>query len=201
MLDKYQRINKQGSLSGRKVILCGKTGNRRGELSAKKWLLSIFAVALLLCGCADGAMEEGAKEYVHISLFCDVDFWVPPKWETEEDTITGKITQKTNVVVDTNVPPQDANSHLRLMLANGELPDVISVTDKTTISQLVSSGKVWSLEELLEQYLPDSAGREGRAGAEGRRLVCLSLPSVLRGCDQDMAAQFPVLSRYGRLWI
>ncbi len=156
MLDKYQRINKQGSLPGGKVILCSKGINKRGELSAQKWLLSIFAVALLLCGCADSAIEEGAKEYVHISLFCDVDFWVPPKWETEEDTITGKITQKTNVVVDTNVPPQDANSHLRLMLANGELPDVISVTDKTTISQLVSSGKVWSLEELLGQYLPDS---------------------------------------------
>ncbi len=122
----------------------------------RQCLAGFWAVIIFLCGCASNVPKENAKEYAHISLFCDVDFWVPPEWETEEDTITGKITQKTGVVVDTNVPPQDANSHLRLMLANGQLPDVISVTDATTISQLVSSGEVWDLEEFLRQYLPDS---------------------------------------------
>lgn len=121
-------------------------------------LLIVFYICtlFLLCGCAGDSVQQAPREYAHISLFCDVDFWVPPKWETGEDTVTGKITQKTHVIVDTNVPPQDANNQLRLMLANDELPDVISVTDGTTINQLVTSGKVWKLEEFLEKYLPDS---------------------------------------------
>lgn len=156
-----------------------------------------FAMALLLCGC--GSREkEAVKEYAHISLFCDVDFWVPPEWETEERTITGKITQKTGVVVDTNVPPQDANSHLRLMLANGQLPDVVSVTDGTTVSQLVSSGKVWDLEELLQQYLPDSHllrdfPKDVREGLEQRDGGWYSFPSHLY-CG-DVTAIWPPSSQ------
>ncbi len=126
-------------------------------MSCKRFQIVFYISALLLlCGCTGHLVQEDSKEYVHISLFCDVDFWVPPKWETGEGSITGKITQKTNVVVDTNVPPQDADNQLRLMLANDELPDVISVTDEITINQLVTSGKVWKMEEFLEKYLPES---------------------------------------------
>lgn len=124
---------------------------------AVKRLVVYIAIFMLLAGCAGTVPgSNGNEKYAHIRLFCDVDFWVPPKWDTDPDTVTGKVTQETGVVLEVNVPPQDANNQLRLMLANGEIPDVISVTDQTTAKQLISSGKVWDLESFLKKYKPDS---------------------------------------------
>ena len=101
-------------------------------------------------------LEQSEREYARVSLFCDVEFWKPPVWDTAEDTITGEISQKTGLALDIYVPVQDADTQLSLMLVNDNLPDLISVTDSTVTSQLVSSGKVWNLEEFLKQYKPDS---------------------------------------------
>lgn len=117
---------------------------------------SMWIVLSVLWVCACGFPEEENWDYTHISLFCDVDFWTPPKWDTAENTITGKITKETDVALEINVPPQDANNQLRLMLVNDTLPDLITVTDATTISQLASSGKFWDLEEFFQKYLPDT---------------------------------------------
>lgn len=121
-------------------------------------LLILLALGLVIaaCGKQEEAPKKGDTEYIRLSLFCDVNFWKPPQWEIKKDSITGKISEKTGVVIDTNVPAQDADKQLSLLLMNGELPDMISVTDNTMISQLVDSGKVWDLEEFFETYLPDS---------------------------------------------
>ena len=122
-------------------------------------LITLSAGVLLFAGCGAGqkdiAKEEG-DPYVTASLFCDVNFWEPPSWSTGEGTITGDITEKTGLALDITVPPQNADAQLSLMLLNDELPDIISLTDETTISQLITSGKVWNLEEFLKKYCPDS---------------------------------------------
>ena len=51
---------------------------------------------------------------------------------------------------------QDADTQLKILLLNDKLPDLISVVDSTAISQLVSSGKVWRLDEFLQKYKSDS---------------------------------------------
>lgn len=125
----------------------------------KKLICYIFCILLVFMGvqgCGSDAGQETDNEYTHISLFCDVDFWTPPKWDTGEDTITGKITKETGVVLETDVPPQDADNQVRLMLANDNLTDLVCVTNATTISQIASSGKFWDLEEFFEKYLPDA---------------------------------------------
>lgn len=119
-------------------------------------ILCILLAVMGIQGCGNNAAHEEDKDYVNISLFCDVDFWTPPKWDTGEGTITGKITKETGVVLDTTVPPQDADNQVRLMLANGNLTDLVCVTNETTISQVVSSGKFWDLEEFFQKYLPDT---------------------------------------------
>lgn len=119
-------------------------------------ILLALGLAIAACGKQEEAPKKGDTEYIRLSLFCDVNFWKPPQWEIKKDSITGKISEKTGVVIDTNVPAQDADKQLSLLLMNGELPDMISVTDNTMISQLVDSGKVWDLEEFFETYLPDS---------------------------------------------
>lgn len=103
---------------------------------------------------ADRDIEQ--NETVQAELYCDVDWWHPPAWSVEEGTTTGDITARTGVELKTTVPQQDADKQLSLMLLNDELPDLITVTDSTVISQLVSSGKVWKLDEFLQKYCPDS---------------------------------------------
>ena len=122
-------------------------------------ILTIALTAGMITGCA-GKQEESEQtqkeNYVTATLFCDVNHWNPPAWDLSEDSITGKITKKTGVQLDTTVPAQDADLRLKILMVNDELPDLISVTDETVISQLVTSGKVWNLEEFLNKYKPDS---------------------------------------------
>lgn len=119
-------------------------------------MLCVFGAMSCLCGCGVAAGQEESGGTTRISLFCDVDFWTPPPWETGEDTITGKITKETGVALDITVPPQDADNQVRLMLANDNLTDLVCVTNETTISQIVSSGKFWGLQEFFEEYCPDA---------------------------------------------
>lgn len=91
-------------------------------------ILCIFWAAAGLWGCGSETEEEPFREYTQISLFCDVDFWTPPEWETSEGSITGKISRETGVTLDTTVPPQDADNQVRLMLANDNLTDLVCVT-------------------------------------------------------------------------
>ncbi|WP_440321320.1 hypothetical protein [Laedolimicola sp.] len=120
----------------------------------------ILLLTLLLSGCGEAEkMEEKAdtrEAYVHATLFCGVDFWHAPEWDVTEGTITGDISRETGVVIDVMPRLGKPNRQLSLMLVNNELPDIISVTDETVIHQLVTSGKVWKLDEFLETYCPDS---------------------------------------------
>lgn len=122
-------------------------------------ILTIALTAGMITGCAgkqDESEQTQKENYVTATLFCDVNHWNPPAWDLSEDSITGKITKKTGVQLDTTVPAQDADLRLKILMVNDELPDLISVTDETVISQLVTSGKVWNLEEFLKKYKPDS---------------------------------------------
>ncbi len=104
----------------------------------------------------DISMNDKQADYVTATLFSDVSFWEPPVWDTKAGTITGDISAKTGVKIETEVPKQEADVKLKLKLLNDDLPDIISITDDISIQQLVSSGKVWKLEEFLKEYKPDS---------------------------------------------
>lgn len=125
----------------------------------RKLCLLLFGVILLTgCHMVKGVRTDRIEpqEYARASLFCDVNFWEPPSWDTAEGTITGEISKKTGLALDINVPVQNAGMQLKIMLLNDRLPDIITLTDTTVISQLVSSEKVWKLEEFLKEYCPDS---------------------------------------------
>lgn len=115
-----------------------------------------LASVLLLWGCGKESVEKTEEGYKQLTLFSDVEFWNPPDWSLEEGSITRDITDETGVVVDVVDAVEDTNRQLSLMLVNNQLPDIISVTDSITQNQLVSSGKVWKLDELLKKYEPDS---------------------------------------------
>ena len=104
---------------------------------------------------------EGTAEPVNLQWFSDVSFWNPPMtWSSDPNTFMGIITKKTGVKFTMNIPPQDGDTKLSLMLVSGDVPDVITVADPDNstniISKLVKSGKVWNLDELLQKYDPNS---------------------------------------------
>lgn len=111
---------------------------------------------LFLTACGSRAEQKEADSYARATLYCDVGWWEIPVWQEEAGTITGDISERTGLALDIIEPTQKADTQLKLMLLNDELPDIISVTDSITISQLVTSGKVWRLDEFLETYRPDS---------------------------------------------
>lgn len=129
-------------------------------------LLFIAFLGITTTGCSTKNLQQQTtdeassiasnEEYTSISLLCDVDFWEPPVWDPTEGTITGDISKKTGAVLNVMETTQDADTQLKILLLNDKLPDLISVTDSTAISQLVSSGKVWQLDEFLQTYKPDS---------------------------------------------
>ena len=126
----------------------------------------VFSISMSLCLSSCGQKTENNEsernesekngEYAIDSLFCDVDFWGYPEWKMQEGSITNEITKKTGLAINVIEPTQEADTQLKLMLLNDELPDIISVVDTTTISQLTDSGKVWRLDEFLKTYKPDS---------------------------------------------
>ena len=130
----------------------------------KRWLVLFIAGILTVTGGCSSKIPETGKEnttselteVTQAELFCDVDWWHPPAWTTQEGTITGDITASTGVALETIVPQQDADKQLSLMLLEDNLPDLLTVTDPTVIGQLTSSGKVWKLDEFLEEYCPES---------------------------------------------
>lgn len=133
------------------------TGTNKGSV-----LLFVIFMACWVCGCSaerGQQISETAEEtdkYAHLTMFCDVEFWNPPAWDEAAGTITGDISRQTGVALDVIETTPEADTQLKIMLLNDKLPDIISVVDSTTISQLVSSGKVWKLDEFLQQYYPDS---------------------------------------------
>lgn len=161
-------------------------------------ILTIALTAGMITGCA-GKQEESEQtqkeNYVTATLFCDVNHWNPPAWDLSEDSITGKITKKTGVQLDTTVPAQDADLRLKILMVNDELPDLISVTDETVISQLVTSGKVWNLEEFLKKYKPDShllkdfpEDLKKRNDPTGQSLVCPAFSYQFGRCQSILEA-------------
>lgn len=125
----------------------------------KKNVILLFIVIFceaFLSSCTGEIKQEEVNAYARASLFCDVSWWEIPLWKEEEGTITGDISKKTGITLDIIQPTQKADTQLKIMLLNDELPDIISVTDSITISQIVDSGKVWKIDEFLETYKPDS---------------------------------------------
>ena len=97
-------------------------------------------------------------EDVTVEWFSSVTGWGPSGWTSgvASSPLMDAIKEKTGVTLNIEQPPTDADTKLGLMIASGDLPDLISLTNGDTIAQLIESGKVWEVEEFLQTYAPDS---------------------------------------------
>lgn len=139
----------------------------------KKAGILLAAAALFVTACSNGdnsssndsttaspnASNASSSAPVAVTWFSAVNFWNPPAtWSTDPNTVQGAITEKTGLTFNMNIPAQDGDTKLSLMMvSSGDFPDVMTVTDQVIIKKLIDSGKVWNLEEFLKQYDPESA--------------------------------------------
>lgn len=96
------------------------------------------------------------RKTVSLSLYSDVSDWDGVEWTLDRDTLTACISKQTGVLINTECPVQDADMQLSLLLMENKLPDILAISDDNMIRQLISSNKVWNLEEFFEEYKPDA---------------------------------------------
>lgn len=122
-------------------------------------MLAGFCLFFLLNSkTAAGKKEEGSTEGIvrELSWFSDRPLWYPEDWSEEAGSGTGKITEQTGVKIEYMIPEDNGDSRLSLMIINGNIPDIISVSDDNMIRHLIKSDEVWKIEELMRTYLPAS---------------------------------------------
>ena len=132
---------------------------KKGKIAAEIILLAVLCLCFI-SGYKEGAdiKEDGLSDgnVRVLSWFSDMPLWYPEEWEKDPGTGTGKITEQTGVAINYMVPDDNGDSRLSLMMINGKLPDIKSVSDTNMIRHLIESGEVWKIEELMNTYLPDS---------------------------------------------
>lgn len=107
-------------------------------------------------GQSDSSVAAG--DVSELYWFSDVSGWGPvtANWSVDESPATEYIRDNLGLTLKIEQPPTDASTKLGLMLASGELPDVMSITDSDIYRQLVAADKVWDMKTFLETYDPDS---------------------------------------------
>lgn len=130
-------------------------------------LLAICLIVVTLSGCVndtkDAAKDEsktktetkdGEKpEEAKVSEF--EHFWDLSGHTTEDTEIKLELEKKTNTKVTYTIPISDDGQKLNVMMASGDLPDIIT-TNRTnaSVQTLISSDAVYSLNELIDEYAP-----------------------------------------------
>lgn len=79
------------------------------------------------------------------------------KWDAKNVYVDKLITEETGVTVDFIHAGNDVNSEFNVMMATGNLPDIITLdrwNSTSLIQSLIDSGSVAPLNELMEQYDP-----------------------------------------------
>lgn len=104
------------------------------------------------------AASSGGEDVSEMYWFSDVAGWGPAtaNWSVDESPATVYIKENLGLTLNIEQPPTDASTKLGLMLASGELPDVMSISDSDMYKQLVAADKVWDMQTFLETYDPDS---------------------------------------------
>ncbi|MEH7480019.1 hypothetical protein V7157_02690 [Neobacillus drentensis] len=134
-----------------------------------KFLTAILLSGVIVfsgCSPSNSISEQKAGEGtasssstpVNLTWFSDVSFWDPPSpWNTNPNSVEGQITKKTGLTFTIDIPAQDADTKLSLLLASMKpLPDVMTIINNDLAKKLIDSGKVWRLDELLKKYDPNS---------------------------------------------
>ena len=116
-------------------------------------------LAMLLLVSAIPASAEGASEPLTLKMYVGNPGFNQSGWGT--DIVSTTIIEKTGINLEFEISPEAENQKLQLLIASGDLPDIILVGGKSVPGvALVENDRVWSLDELSEKYDPDYINSE-----------------------------------------
>lgn len=143
-----------------------------------KRMVGILMAAVLVIGCVGCGSDSGVKseqesvtesaesttsnvetedkqgEYVDLEWFLTYSA-LPSEWNMDESIFRG-ITEATGVRCSMNIPAEDPNTKLNLLMVDGNLPDLVTTDNTAVAADMIDAGLVWDMEELLQTYCPDS---------------------------------------------
>ena len=119
-----------------------------------KKLVSLILALTLFAGVL--IAPASAEEPVELSMFINFS-WIPDSYVNLQGTrIMDKVTEKTGVTLIGERAKTDESEQLNLMLASGDLPDLICVDMNSPIfGTLSTSNQVMDLMPLIEEYAPE----------------------------------------------
>lgn len=139
-------------------------------MKLKKMLALILSVitmsSLLLVGCgtknttteAGASIEASAEDgerHKEFDLFIG-DAWLSTLVDTaNKDVVLTELEKRTNTTINVEtVKSSDVASEINVMLAGGDLPDIIIASGETR-SQMIRDGYVIQLDDLIAQHAPN----------------------------------------------
>lgn len=147
------------ALTGAMVFGLAACGSSGGSAASGSEAAGESTAAAESAGTAAPAEDTAsAGETSELYWFSDVTGWGPAtaNWSTDESPATKYIEENFGLTLNIEQPPTDAATKLGLMIASGDLPDLMSITDVDIYKQLVEADKVWDMQTFLETYAPDS---------------------------------------------
>jgi len=120
--------------------------------NVKRLIAGVSALVMLLSAtsCGEKKREDGAQEitwYLEISGGGN-----DAMWDTAE--VLKKVVEATGIRPKIITPTDGGNTKLNLMLASGDMPDLItfSATNSSTMEDLVKQKALYSLQEIDEKF-------------------------------------------------
>lgn len=113
----------------------------------------LACVVLLTCTVCSPALAQ-ANEPEKITWFINRSA-LPSNWNLDEP-IFKEITAATGVTCELIIPAEDPDTKLNLLMVSGQMPDIITTSNRNLIAEMVKSDMVWDLDEFFKTYLPDT---------------------------------------------
>lgn len=124
-------------------------------------LMNLAACGQKTAGESQGSQTAGTEasaetKGAEVSWYSTVPGFGPDNWNVSSSPALDYMRDTIGLTVKLEQPPTDADTKLGLMIASNDLPDVISVTDRDTMHELIDSGQIWDMESFLKEYDPES---------------------------------------------
>ncbi len=120
-------------------------------MKISRFLLVMVLIMSLLMPTSIVLSEGAELEPITFTVFYpNGNRRIPP----DDAIIVQQVKELTGVTIEWMVPPTDARERLNMMLATGEMPDVIFFSDQDTMKQFIEAGKLLPLDSLMKEYAP-----------------------------------------------
>ena len=151
---------------------------------SSKIIAAILAVVIALGGCSgtpqtsnnsggNTSQSSGSTKQEGNSAGGDevitLTFFDKNTGDTFTNAVAEEITRRTGIMIEIQQPTGDPEEKLNLMLASGDLPDIVLMDRRSTIvSRYISGGALVPLNDLIDQYGPDIEEMYGDILAKSR---------------------------------